>query len=144
MGMTTKITISWDVKLQRPGDHYKCFWGSCHPSPPSPYIHIILSKFESLFYPEDGGSRDSAASIATALLAGEWRGRSSSSARVINFLFSASSRPALGPTQPPIQWVPGVISLGVKRLGRQASPPTSAEVKNTWIYTSTPPYVFMA
>jgi hypothetical protein len=24
------------------------------------------------------------------------------------------------------------------------SPPTSAEVKNTWIYTSTPPYVFMA
>jgi hypothetical protein len=24
------------------------------------------------------------------------------------------------------------------------SPPTSAEVNNTWIYTSTPPYVFMA
>jgi hypothetical protein len=24
------------------------------------------------------------------------------------------------------------------------SPSTSAEVKNTWIYTSTPPYVFMA
>jgi hypothetical protein len=24
------------------------------------------------------------------------------------------------------------------------SPPTSAEVKNAWIYTSTPPYVFMA
>jgi hypothetical protein len=24
------------------------------------------------------------------------------------------------------------------------SPPTSAEVKNTWIYTSTPPYAFMA
>jgi hypothetical protein len=23
------------------------------------------------------------------------------------------------------------------------SPPASAEVKNTWIYTSTPPYVFM-
>jgi hypothetical protein len=38
------------------------------------------------------------------------------------------------------------LSLGVKRPGREAdhSPPTSAEVKKTWIYTSTPPYVFMA
>jgi hypothetical protein len=34
----------------------------------------------------------------------------------------------------------------VKRQGREAdhSPPTSAEVKKMWIYTSTPPYVFMA
>jgi hypothetical protein len=62
------------------------------------------------------------------------------------FLFSEASRPALGPIQPPIEWVPGALSLGVKRPGREAdhSPPTSAEVKKTWIYTSTPPYVFMA
>jgi hypothetical protein len=43
------------------------------------------------------------------------------------------SRPALGPTQPPVQWVPGVLSLGVKaRPGRDAdhSPPSSAEVEN--------------
>jgi hypothetical protein len=35
---------------------------------------------------------------------------------------------------------------GVKRQGREAdhSPPTSAEVKKTWIYTSTPPYALMA
>jgi hypothetical protein len=35
--------------------------------------------------------------------------------------------------------------LEVKRQGREAdhSPPTSAEIKNMWIYTSTPPYVFM-
>jgi hypothetical protein len=26
----------------------------------------------------------------------------------------------MGPTQPPIQWVPGAISLGVKRLGSEA------------------------
>jgi hypothetical protein len=34
---------------------------------------------------------------------------------------------------------------GVKRLGREADnwPQTSAVVKNTWIYTSTPPYVFL-
>jgi hypothetical protein len=40
----------------------------------------------------------------------------------------------------------GSLSPGVKRPGREGnhSPPTSAEVKNTWIYTSTPPYVFMA
>jgi hypothetical protein len=35
---------------------------------------------------------------------------------------------------------------GVKRPRCEAhhSAPTSAEVKNSWIYTSTPPYVFMA
>jgi hypothetical protein len=56
-----------------------------------------------------------------------------------------SSRWALGPTQPAIQWGPGAVSSGLKRPGREDdhSPPTSAEVKKTWIYTSTPPYVFM-
>jgi hypothetical protein len=46
------------------------------------------------------------------------------------FLFAAS-RMALGPTQPPTQWVPGYLSLGVKRQGREVdhSPPSSAEVK---------------
>jgi hypothetical protein len=35
---------------------------------------------------------------------------------------------------------------GVKRQGREAdhSPPTIVEVKKIWIYTSTPPYAFMA
>jgi hypothetical protein len=53
---------------------------------------------------------------------------------------------ALGPTQPPIQWIPGDLSLGVKRPGREAdySPPSGAEVKNAWSYTSTPQYAFMA
>jgi hypothetical protein len=57
------------------------------------------------------------------------------------FLFTTASRPALGPTQPPIQWVPGALSLWVRRPGREAdqSPPPSAEVKNGWSYTSTPP-----
>jgi hypothetical protein len=47
------------------------------------------------------------------------------------FLFTTVSRTALGPTQPPIQWVPGALSLGVKRPGREAdhSPPSSAKVK---------------
>jgi hypothetical protein len=47
------------------------------------------------------------------------------------FLFTTASRPALRPTQSPIQWVPGALSLGVKRPRREAdhSPPSNAEVK---------------
>jgi hypothetical protein len=38
------------------------------------------------------------------------------------------------------------MGIGGKKLGREAhhSPITSSIVKNTWIYTSTSPYVFMA
>jgi hypothetical protein len=73
-------------------------------------------------------------------------GRSSSPDGGKNFHFSISSRPALGFTQPPIQLEPGALSPGVKRTGREAdhSPPTSAEAKKKWIYTSTPPYFFLA
>jgi hypothetical protein len=48
------------------------------------------------------------------------------------FLFSAASRPALGPES---------LSPGVKRPGREAdhSHPSSAEAKSEWSYTSTPP-----
>jgi len=44
--------------------------------------------------------------------------------------FPHLSRPALGPTQPPVQWVPG-LSLGKERPGRDAdpSPPSSPMVK---------------
>jgi hypothetical protein len=47
------------------------------------------------------------------------------------FIFLPLFIPALGPTQPPMQWVPGALSLGVKRPGREAdrSPPSSSEVK---------------
>jgi hypothetical protein len=30
------------------------------------------------------------------------------------FLLASASRPTLGPTQPPVQWVPGALSPGVK------------------------------
>jgi len=41
----------------------------------------------------------------------------------------------------PVQWVPGILSLGVKWLGHEADHPSSssAKVKNVWSYTSTPP-----
>jgi hypothetical protein len=49
------------------------------------------------------------------------------------FPLTSVSRPALGPTQPSVQWVPGVLSPGAKaRPGRDAdhSPPSIAEVVN--------------
>jgi hypothetical protein len=49
------------------------------------------------------------------LRAGLQRDRSSSPGGGKNFYFSFSSMPAMGPTQPPIQSVPGV-----KRPGREA------------------------
>jgi hypothetical protein len=80
------------------------------------------------------------------LRAGWLRGWSSSPGGGKNFHFSMSSKQTLGLTQPPIQSLPGALSSGVKRPGREAdhSPPTSAEVMKTWVYTSTPSYVFMA
>jgi hypothetical protein len=64
------------------------------------------------------------------------RGWCSSPGIVKIFHLFIPSKPALGPTQPPIQCVPGALSLGVKWLGCEAdhSPTTTAEVKKTSIY----------
>jgi hypothetical protein len=88
------------------------------------------------------GSRGSVVSIAT----GRQRGRSSSPSRVKILILSMLPRPVLGPTQPSVQWVLEAFSPGVERPEREAyhSHPTSAEVKSTWIHTSTPPYALMA
>jgi hypothetical protein len=89
------------------------------------------------------GSRDSAVGIATTYELNDRGVGVPSPGRVKNFLVSTSFRPTLGPTQPHIEWVPGTFTLGVKRPGREAdhSPPTSVEVKKTWVYISTSPYV---
>jgi hypothetical protein len=62
---------------------------------------------------------------------------------------SSTPRPdrLMEPTQPPIQWVPGALSLGVNRPGREAdhSTPFSAEVKKMHgAIRLLPQYVFMA
>jgi hypothetical protein len=48
-----------------------------------------------------------------------------------NFSLDIATRPALRPTHLLIQWIPGVLSLEVKRPGRETdhSPPFSADVK---------------
>jgi hypothetical protein len=84
------------------------------------------------------GSRDSSVGIATG-----WTTEGVGvrvPVRLRNFCSPRRPDRLLGPTQTSIQWVPGV-----KRPGHDAdhSPP-SAEVKKTWMYTSTPPYAFMA
>jgi hypothetical protein len=59
-------------------------------------------------------------------------GRGSIAGRGNIFLFSITCRRPLGPTQPPIQWVPAALSSEVKWQEREAdhSLPSSAEVKN--------------
>jgi hypothetical protein len=62
------------------------------------------------------------------------------------FPSSRASRPALWPTQPPIQSVPEALSPGVERPGRKAdhSLSSSAGVNDKCSYTSVPPYAFTA
>ena len=59
-------------------------------------------------------------------------------------LVRKTSRPALEPAYPRIQWVLGDLSPGLKRLVREAnhSPPSSVEMKNTCNYTLPIPYAF--
>jgi hypothetical protein len=80
------------------------------------------------YYPNK--SLDSSVGIALEYGLGDRGSRVRFSAVLGIFLFTVS-RTVLRPTQPPIQWVPGALSLGVKRPGREAdhSPPSSAEVK---------------
>jgi hypothetical protein len=75
------------------------------------------------------------------LRAGRPSGWNSSPGRGTVSLFHTFSRPIMGLNQPPTQRVPRV-----KEPDHEAdhSPPTGAEIKNTWTYTSTPPYIFMA
>jgi hypothetical protein len=91
-------------------------------------------------------SRDSSVSIATGYGLDDQMNGVRFPVGLGVFLFDTMFRPALGPTQPPVRWVPGVLSLEVKRPEREAdhSAPSSAEVKNAWSYTSIPQYAFMA
>jgi hypothetical protein len=96
------------------------------PLPYSSQLDII--KFISSLF----GSRASSVGIATGYgLDGQGVG-----VRVPphNILTGSGAHPA------PIRRMPGI-----KRPGREADnlPPASAEVKNMWIYTPTPPHVFM-
>jgi hypothetical protein len=57
------------------------------------------------------------------------------------FSLATASRPALRPTQPPIQWVSRTLTPGVKRPEHEVDhwSPSSAKGKNDWSYTSALP-----
>lgn len=67
-------------------------------------------------------------------------------ARAGDFSLLHSIRPSLGPTQPPIQWLPRFLSPGIKWLWCPTEPLTSsgAEVINAQSYTYTSLFVFTA
>jgi hypothetical protein len=74
----------------------------------SHYCFISVSPF----LPYATQSRDRVVGIATTT-----KGSGLSLGRIKNFLFSTSSRPALGPTQPPIERVPWGFFPGGKVVG---------------------------
>jgi hypothetical protein len=76
-------------------------------------------------------SRDSSVGRALGYGLDDRHSRVRVSAGAGNFSFTTASRAALEPTQSPIQWVPGALSLGIKRpeCDTDHSPPSSAEVK---------------
>jgi hypothetical protein len=61
------------------------------------------------------------------------------------YLFTKTSRLALGCTQYTFQWVLGALSPGIKRPGREVdhSFTSSDKVKNEWSYTYMPINAFM-
>ena len=85
------------------------------------------------------GSWEISVSTVTSLLAGQSGVRIPAGATGLSF--SKMSKPALGPTLPPIQFYRGSLSE-VKRSGRDVdrSAPSSVEVKNEWSYASSSPY----
>ena len=61
------------------------------------------------------------------------------------FVFSGTFSPALGPTKPSLQWVPG-LSVGVKRPEREVhhSPPSGADLRMNGAIPLLLLYAFMA
>jgi hypothetical protein len=56
------------------------------------------------------------------------------------YLIATASISALGPIQPPVEWVTWALTPRVKRPERETDhlPPSGAEFKNVWQYTSAP------
>jgi hypothetical protein len=122
--------------------YVSCVWR--YPSEVAATLFSIHELEEALSLTEEGP--DSTVDIATGY---------GLDGRGVRVRVPAGTRFFSSPHRPDRLWGPlsllsngcrGDLSPGVKRPGRQADhwPSTSAEVKNTWVYTSTPPCTFMA
>jgi hypothetical protein len=76
----------------------------------------------------------------------DWTTGVRSPAETNDFSSRYMSRPALRPTQPPIQWVPGALSQGWRAAGAWCwqLTPFSAEVNNKYEPNSSTPWHLMA
>jgi hypothetical protein len=92
---------------------------------------VLIEGFDFPQSVQESGSRDSLVGIVTRLRAGRSGARIPEGERGV--LFSKTPRPALGPTQPPVQRVPSFFPE-IKRPEREVihSPRFSVEVKNEW------------
>jgi hypothetical protein len=103
-------------------------------------LSTLTHKFKQGF-----GSQDSVVGIATGYgLDDQGVGVRVPTGTRISLLHVVQTGSGVHPTSYPMGT--GNPFPGVKRPGREAdySPPASSEVKKMWIYTSTPPYAFMA
>jgi hypothetical protein len=101
-------------------------------------FNSVKSSFNNIFYLRtaryiQNQSRDSSVGIALGYGLDDWGTRVRFPTRTGNFSLHHRVQNGSGPTQPPIQCVPGALSLGIKRPGREAyhSPPSSAEDKES-------------
>ena len=90
---------------------------------------------------------DISVNIAARLRTERPMNRCSISGRGVRFLYmSRAPIPAFRPSQSSNQRISGDFSPEIMRSGREAGHlrPYAGEVKNTWNYTATPPYIFRA
>lgn len=107
---------------------------------PLVWVYPILSHLNIYI-----GNRNNSVGIMARLRAGRPGTRDSIYVTGGDALFLTSSRAIMGSTQPPMQWVSGALSPGIKRQNREADnlPSYSSEVKNACNHTFTLPYEYV-